>query len=304
MRRLVLLLLLLTPATAHAALPGTENQGVGFSFAKAAASPETLKIRSGYINPDGKGTLRLKGRLRLTKGRASNDLTQIVVRLRRISVASAKINGGKRRKRVFTLTPGTVSVNGAGTIVTAVTATLSRPLSGLKKGTEIGTLSIRSAPKVATISGGDSVLTLDPEFDSRVRAAGAIPGGFEGATIEDGAFKFPLRRGRINTNTTLATLLNSGGMSFSRNNTVPLRVTDFHLRTGKLTVTAVVNQVRSEIATLVAPTATLADGVLTIDGAKAALTQDAADKFNAGLETNTFAAGQVIGTFVTRGQLP
>lgn len=305
MKRVALLLFLLAPAsTAHAALPGAENPGVDFAFDAAVARPGTLKIRSGHVNADGKGTLRLKGRLRVTKGRASNDLTEVVVRLRRISVASAKVNGGKRRKRVFTLTPGTVAVNGAGTVTSDVTVTLARALSGLEKGTRLGTLTVRSAPKVASISGGDTFLTFDPAFSDRLAEAGAIPGGFEGATIEGDSFQFPLRRGRINTTTGAAALDNSGGLSFSRTNTVPIRLTDFQLRTGKNELTAILNQERIVFGVLAGGAAAFADGGITIDGITATLTQDAADKFNAGLETNVFAAGQPFGGFVTRGQVP
>jgi hypothetical protein len=268
-----------------------------------------LPITGGRINPaTAAGQIAHAGGLQLRRGASRIRLTTLLIRSGPARTISVKAGAARLDAFSIAMKKATVRRRGFATTVADApvkltakgAAALNRALrvAAFRRGTRIGTATVRSQPAELAFDGGASTLALDAGAAATLQSVGVavapLPPAFANA---DGTIAFPITRGKVNAKTLAGSIDHRGGLVFSRGPT-GLTVKDFVIHTAGLPrLDADLDGRRADFVTLdVAPVVETVSGrTETLAGVVARLTPEGAAALNQAFGTTAFTGGQLLG---------
>jgi hypothetical protein len=255
------------------------------------------------------GKINHSGGLRFSGGGSSLELTDFRVALGKKNTLVAK--AGKAKVKVFSLelAKAKVGKKGIDTTINGVRAELTNAAAEalnatfdtdlFAKGLVVGKAAIKATPLEAAVAAkGQTTLAVDPATAGALGGLGIAVAPISPATAGTAGIAFPITGGKLNTETLAGNITHSGGLRLTKHSTT-VDLTDFIIQIdSNPDLTAQVGSSRVSILNLDLSQAQIQKGgtKVTITGAKATLTQDAATALNGAFATTAFTAGLLLGT--------
>ena len=296
--------------------------------AKVSKGAVVFRITGGSLDPAKVAPAQINhsGGLRLSHGKTKVNLRNFRIRVNAKGEAtlSAAV-GGKTRATIMNLDLSKAKVTrprvggpaNIGTKVSRVGVNLNRTgaaalnaafkTTAFKRGLRLGAAVVDARPSQLIIESGSTALTPNAATVGVLTGAGISPGLVDPATLQDGAFTFPIARSVVRTDLTSGTIGHTGGLSLTKAPTT-VSLTNFDIKLGATpTLAASLNggAQKADIVDLdLTNVLTRASGKtgLVVSGATANLNQTASGALAAAFPGLPATAGAELGTVVVTAQ--
>ena len=303
---------------AVAPINGAKVSKGAIAFSITGGSLDPAKVAPAQINHS--------GGLRFSHGKTKVKLLNFRIRVNAKGAATLSAAlGGKTRATIIRLDLGKAKITrprtggpvNIGTKVSNVGVKLNGTgasalnkafkTKAFKAGLRLGTAVVDARPSQLIIESGSTALTPDAATVGVLTGAGITPGLVAPATLQDGAFTFPITRSVVRTDLTSGVIGHTGGISLTKAPTA-VSLTDFDIKLGASpTLAASLNggAQKADIVDLdLSNVAIQKSGKtgLMVSGVTAELSQAASDALAGAFPGLPPTAGAQLGTVVIKAQ--